>query len=580
MSDQRSIRILPAVLANQIAAGEVVDRPASIVKELVENSVDAGAKTIEVRIVDGGLELISAVDDGQGIRASELSLALSPHATSKIYSLDELENLQSLGFRGEALASIASVSRFVMKSKHIDASEGASIQVDGCLDQALIQPASMTQGCKIEVRDLFFNTPARRKFLKSAATEFNHIDEALRKLALSHSSISISLYHNHKLSWQVFSAKEELSEIQRWQTLCGKDFYEQSQPVDVTRVGFHLTGLIVQPRFLKRSGLQYFFLNGRPIRDKLIQHAIKEAYRDILYGDHQPAYVLFLEVEPASVDFNVHPAKLEVRFREGRQVHDFVMFELKRVLSREKVSESLPAFAATPEVPKLPRGEWIFNPTPITEDFFVDTNENEHTPLIQEKQSQRFGKALAQIQGTFILAEHADGLLLIDMHAAHERILYERLKLSWRQGSLPTQGLLLPMTLQLSRSEWSLFKEHEALFPQMGLHLEEWIDHKIVIRELPSLLSHADVPRFVAELFHDLEVLGHSVGTDAYLDKMLAEIACHSALQAGRVLSLMEMNQLLADMETTPNIDYCNHGRPTWRLLKMDELDRLFLRGR
>ncbi len=587
MSDQRSIRILPALLANQIAAGEVVDRPASIVKELVENSVDAAAKTIEVRIVDGGLELISVLDDGQGIRALELSLALSPHATSKIYSLDELENLQSLGFRGEALASIASVSRFVMKSKHIDESLGASIQVNGRLDQALIQPASMTQGCKIEVRDLFFNTPARRKFLKSAATEFNHIDEALRKLALSHNSIGISLYHNHKLSWQVFPAKEEASEIQRWQTLCGKDFYEQALPVDLTRVGFHLAGLIVQPRFLKRSGLQYFFLNGRPIRDKLIQHAVKEAYRDVLYGDHQPAYVLFLEVEPASVDFNVHPAKLEVRFREGRQVHDFVMFELKKILAQDRQKPSHPQASYHPQESCHPRegGEpngnatlnlfehKLFEHTLFEHDTLVD-------PVIPAPKIQRFGKALAQVQGTFILAEHRDGLVLIDMHAAHERILYERLKLDWHKNSIPSQGLLLPITVQLSREEWSLFKEYETLFPKMGLHIEEWIDQKIVIRELPSILAHADVSRFITELFHDLEVLGHSAGTDTYLDQILAEVACHSALQAGRILSLMEMNQLLADMETTPNIDYCNHGRPTWRLLKMDELDRLFLRGR
>lgn len=578
MPDQRSIHVLPPVLANQIAAGEVVDRPASIVKELVENSIDAGATTIEVRILEGGLGLISVADDGVGIRSSELSLALSPHATSKIYSLEELENLHSLGFRGEALASIASVSRFSLKSKHIDEKEGASIEVSGRLEEASIQPASMTQGCKVEVRDLFFNTPARRKFLKSPVTEFNHIDEILHKIAMSYPSIAFRLYHNHKLSWQVFPAKDETTTLQRWHLLCGKEFYDHAKQLDVSRIGFHLSGFIVEPKYLKRSGLQYFFLNGRPVRDKLVQHAIKEAYRDVLYGDHQPAYVLFLEVEPSSVDFNVHPAKLEVRFREGRQVHDFVMFELKRALAKEQQTPSLPQTFPPPYEDahrdqdlhfyagdSEPRG----NPSLFTDEEVVPT-----------PAPARFGKPIAQIKGVFILSEHKDGLILIDMHAAHERILYERLKADWHRGSLPSQGLLLPMTIQLTPQEWSLFKEHEALFPELGLQVEEWIDRKIVIREVPLTLAHSDLSRFITELFHDLEVLGHSAGPDAYLDQILAEVACHSALQAGRSLSLTEITQLLADMETTPNIDYCNHGRPTWRLLKLDELDRLFLRGR
>ncbi|MCX7122465.1 MAG: DNA mismatch repair endonuclease MutL, partial [Gammaproteobacteria bacterium] len=500
----RRIETLSPILANQIAAGEVVERPASIVKELVENSIDAGAKNIEVRIEDGGLKLIQVTDDGQGIPQDQLVLAVSPHATSKIYSLDELENLQTLGFRGEALASIVSVSRFVLKSKHHEAESAWALQLEGRLESRSIEPASLNQGTKIEVRDLFFNTPARRKFMKSFSTEFNHIDEIMRKIAMSHADVHFSIYHNQKLSWQVAEITNSATEIKRWQTLCHKDFYTQAKTIDSNRAGFNLQGLITEPKYLKAtSQTQYFFLNGRPIRDKLIFHAIKEAFKDVLYGQNQPSYVLFLEMDPKMVDFNVHPAKLEVRFREGRQVHDFLVSELKKSLAGPLIEMSIapqrPLYAPTPEFchDKMP---------PQAQQIYADLLQDIAPPIPEIK--SRFGEVIAQLSGVFILSRHSEGLILIDMHAAHERILYERLKIEWHQQTLPKQGLLLPITVQLSRTEWAIFKEHEALFTHLGLGIGEWVDQKILIREIPALLAKADLTRFMQELLHDLNVLG------------------------------------------------------------------------
>lgn len=597
----RNIRSLPPVLANQIAAGEVVERPASIVKELIENSIDAGAKHIEVRLEAGGLSLIQITDDGEGILKDELYLALSPHATSKIYSLEELENLQSLGFRGEALASIASVSRFVLKSRPHAQEEGYQIEMQGVLSEAKIQPIALSLGTKIEVRDLFFNTPARRKFLKSTGTELSHIDEILRKIALSHAEITLSVYHNQKLLWQVSPAVDAISEKKRWSTLVGSDFYTESLPLHVERPDFALEGFIIQPRFMKKtSKLQYLFLNGRPIRDKLILHAIKAAYRDVSYGDHQPAYVLFLELDPKQVDFNVHPAKSEVRFREGRLVHDAVFSELKKRLSgepaqagnntfsvghdahmpgyRPAMSESASLAAARPEATYQ---SLAFKSEPL--DLYselIQIPAQESLNLSGDIKTPRFGRLISQLHGLFILTEHPEGLMIIDIHAAHERILYERLKAEYQTHGLPTQQLLLPQTVELSPMEWAIFKEHISLFTDLGLDIEEWVDQKVLIRAVPVLLQKADLKAFMQALLHDFDLLGASAQKDEHIDQILAEIACHSAIQAGQKLSPYEMQQLLQDMEHTPRIDYCNHGRPTSKLLTCTELDRLFLRGR
>lgn len=586
MTDRR-IQILPTLLSNQIAAGEVVERPASIVKELIENSIDAGAKHIEVRVEEGGMQAITITDDGTGILKEDLVLSITPHATSKIYSLDELENLQSLGFRGEALASIASVSRFMLKSRHVQGIDAWQVEIEGKDHAPEVKPTSLLEGTKIEVRDLFFNTPARRKFLKAQATEFHHIEEAIRKIALSHMDIEFKLYHNHK---EIFNLEAE-NPKKRLDQLCGKGFADQSLFIQVQKTGLSLEGWLVEPKFLKRSAeFQYFYVNGRPIRDKLIIHAVKEAYRDVLYGDHQPQYILFLEVDPRSVDFNVHPAKLEVRFREGRLIHDFIYSEVKRALSKPQTE-----FCHDKIIPRHPdNAEHSSGPSkhyrldPVARNNMLRSQDDGlkalhlpfDIPTQTEEKPSRFGKVICQLKGLFILAENEEGLVIIDMHAAHERVLYERLKKNWREQHWECQMLLIPHVVELSKAEEATFKEHREHIKSLGFGIDEWIDHQIMIREVPVTLSKANLDRFMHDLLKDLDLLGHSSQIEIYLDQILAEVACHSAIQAHQPLSFPEMNQLLKDMEETPNIEYCNHGRPTSRILKVAELDRLFLRGR
>lgn len=579
--NERRIQVLPSLLANQIAAGEVVERPASIVKELIENSIDAGAKSIEIRVNEGGMQAIILMDDGEGIVKDDLILAITPHATSKIYSLDELENLQSLGFRGEALASIASVSRFNLKSRHHGTDEAWEIELEGKGDHPELKPTSLVQGTKIEIRDLFFNTPARRKFLKSQATEFSHIEEVVRKIALSHMEIAFSLQHNHKEIFKLEAGNPK----KRLDQLCGKGFSEKSLYIQVEKTGLSLEGWLVEPKYLKATAeYQYFYVNGRPIRDKLIIHAMREAYRDVLYGNHQPQYILFLEIDPRSVDFNVHPSKLEVRFREGRLLHDFIYGEVKKTLKQPEVCHDKPN-------PVLPAQARIQPPAPM---FFpkesYSPQENKALNLLFDPSPEihqprpptqsKFGRAICQIKGLFILAENEIGLVIIDMHAAHERVLYERLKKNWHEQHWESQILLLPQTVELTRKEAAILKEHQAQIQAMGFVIDEWMDQKVIIREVPVALAKANLDQFIHDLLRDLELLGHSNQTEVYLDQILAEVACHSAIQANQILSLTEMQQLLKDMEITPNIEYCNHGRPTSRVLNVEELDRLFLRGR
>ncbi len=616
---KRPIQILPDLLLNQIAAGEVVERPSSIVKELLENSLDAGAKTIEIRVEEGGLQSITLRDDGAGIPRDELLLAITPHATSKIYSLDELEDLHSLGFRGEALASIASVSRFSLKSREIGAETAWKIAREGKGEVPEIKPTALAEGTEVDVRDLFFNTPARRKFLKTQATEFSHIEEVVRRLALSHTDVAMSLYHNHKPVLQVTGGESN----KRLSALCGKHFAEHTTFIQTAKTGLSLEGWLVQPKYLKRSANhQYFYVNGRPIRDKLIIHAIKEGYRDVLYGDHQPDYVLFLEVDPKSVDFNVHPAKLEVRFREGRLLHDFVRSEIKKALAESSASGGVESLShcvtasllrepTTPELetsdlirrilPPLIRGEGDEVDGGIRQSQYPESGSSKSlshcvtAPLLREPTTPefgevqaftdtssfgRFGRAICQLKGLFILAEHAEGLMLIDMHAAHERVLYERLKRDWQQNAWERQILLFPYAVALSRQEAVIFKEHQDKLGEMGIIADEWLDHKVMIREVPVVLAKSNIEKFMRDLLRDLDLLGQSNQTAAYFDEILAEIACHGAIQAHQTLSLTEMNALLKDMAMTPNIAYCNHGRPTSRLLKTDEIGRLFLRGR
>jgi len=586
---KRRIQTLPTLLANQIAAGEVVERPASIVKELLENSLDAGSTEIEVRVLEGGMQQITIIDNGTGIVKEDLVLAISPHATSKIYSLEELEDLHSLGFRGEALASIAAVSRFSLKSRHEAATTAWQVEMEGKSDAPEVKPASLAEGTKIEVMDLFFNTPARRKFLKTATTEFSHIEEVVRQLALSHAAVHFKLTHNQKEILNVSPGDVR----KRLDALCGKGFASQSLFIQSQKTGLSLEGFVVEPKYLKRSApYQYFYVNGRPIRDKLMLHAVREGYRDVLYGDHQPQYVLFLEIEPALVDFNVHPSKREVRFRESRLVHDFVRSEIKKALAGVVMEafqrDEPPVFQQSSNQASFAKSNFMpppKNDTTRPEDLFAlfggqkgrqDSNAIATDPSESEG---RFGRVICQLKGLFILAENAEGLMIIDMHAAHERVLYERLKKQWHSNALETQLLLLPQAVALSKTEMATFKDHQAEVTKMGFVVDEWLDEKLMVREVPVSMLKAYIEHFMHDLLKDLQLLGASNKQADYLDQILAEVACHSAIQANQILTTTEMRQLLTDMEHTPNIDYCNHGRPTWRLFKVEELDRLFLRG-
>ncbi len=595
------IKILPSILANQIAAGEVVERPASIIKELLENCIDAGADDIIIRIEEGGVKSITISDNGKGIPKDELLLAVSPHATSKIYSLDDLENLNTMGFRGEALASISSVSRFSLKSRFLDHDIAYVLEMEGKDEPPKIAPTQLNQGTTITVKDLFFNTPARRKFLKSVNTEFGHIEETVRRIALSYPEISFTLFHQDKLILKLSKALDEVTQKERLRQICGASFVNNMLRIDQSAVGLHCHGFIGKPTLMRSSNdLQYVFVNGRCVKDKFINHAIKQAYRDVLYGDKYPALVLFLDIEPSQVDVNVHPTKNEVRFRDGRLVHDFVVSSIEKTLAGVTplgarveevvvpiVSVDRPFTYQKPQVPstaqlnlyqqfiKEPAKELAPEPEPQSFNF------SEVAPLASILEPPlRFGKALAQLHNIFILAETVDGFVIVDAHAAHERVLYERLKNTWRDVASQTQMLLVPKSVQIGNFSKGILLEHLSLLNNLGFVIDELTEESIVIREVPVMLSDADLSHFFTELAHDFELLGASNSSDDFLDQILAEVACHSAVQAGHVLSMTQMNQLLKDMECTPRIDQCNHGRPTWKRWSREELDALFLRGR
>jgi DNA mismatch repair protein MutL len=599
------IKILPTLLANQIAAGEVVERPASIVKELLENSIDAGADEIIIRIEEGGIKNISISDNGKGIPKEELLLAIMPHATSKIYSLDDLENLNTMGFRGEALASISSVSRFALKSRFNDHPVAYILEFEGKGEAPKIAPTQLNRGTTIIVRDLFFNTPARRKFLKSPNTEFRHIEEMVRRISLSYPEISFTLYHQDKLILKLPKALDEVMQRERLRQICGISFVNNMLRVDQGATGLHCHGFIGKPTLMRAStDLQYVYVNGRAVKDKFITHAIKQAYKDVLYGDKHPALVLFLDIDPQQVDVNVHPTKNEVRFRDGRLVHDFIVMSIEKTLAgvallgtrKEEIlnvvpvqghedsrlhagySENFFSKSSAPSQNELNLyQEFISAPQEINLAQVTPT----HTALAEMPvPAARFGHALAQVHYIFILAEVADGLILVDAHAAHERVLYERLKNTWREVALATQVLLVPQSVMMGNFAKQTLMEHAALLAELGFIIDELTEESIVVREVPVVLAQADLSRFFNGLVHDFELLGASTSKEDYLDQILAEIACHSAIQAGQSLTLSQMNQLLQDMEYTPRIDQCNHGRPTWKKWSKSELDQLFLRGR
>lgn len=595
----RAIKQLPSILANQIAAGEVVERPASIIKELVENSIDAGADDIIIRIEDGGLKSISISDNGSGIQKDELILAISPHATSKVYNLEELENLHTMGFRGEALASISSVSRFTLKSRFQDAEFAYALEMEGKAEIPKIIPTQLNRGTTILARDLFFNTPARRKFLKSINTEFSHIEETIRRIALSHPEISFTLFHQDKAVLKLPKALDELTQKERLRQICGASFVNNMLRLDQTAVGLHLHGFIGKPTMMRSSNdLQYIYVNGRCVKDKHISHAIKQAYRDVLYGDKCPALVLFLDIDPQMVDVNVHPTKNEVRFRDGRLIHNFVVSSIEKTLAgvnllgtrKDDIIPNIPPvnpIIQEPifEIPKINQTRELFtSQVSINQQSQIQkTNLEDFKCKIDQGSiilNERFGKPLGQLNEIYILTQVHDGLIIVDMHAAHERVLYERLKATWREAPLSSQLLLVPKSINISHLHKQVLMEHLDLLNTLGFVIDELTEDSVVMREIPVILKDADLSKFLIQVLDDLELLGNSNSKEAYLDQILAEIACHSAVQAGQTLSFTQMNQLLKDMESTPRIDQCNHGRPTWKKWTMVELDQLFFRGR
>jgi len=597
------IQKLTPLVANQIAAGEVIERPSSIIKELLENSLDAGATKIEFDIEQGGMRLIRVRDSGSGIHPDDLVLALSRHATSKIQNMDDLEKIMTLGFRGEALASIASVSRLTLSSA-VESQSGWQVSVHGNEQSAQLEPAAHPQGTTVEVRDLFFNTPARRKFLRTEKTEFDHIDEVIKRVALCHFHVNFTVKHNEKLIRQYRAATSEAEKIQRLSDACGVPFADNALKIEAQATGLRLWGWIASPTFSRsQPDLQYFYVNGRTVKDKVVSHAVRHAYHDVMYQDRHPAFVLFLEIDPSQVDVNVHPAKHEVRFRESRLVHDFICRSLQEVLADIRPGQSVPptAISATQserQQPIEPVREYTRGPTSQkpSGNYHVTPRQ---TPLPLKMQEQmvvynqlhteqevpkeiacELGYALAQLQGIYILAENTNGLVLVDMHAAHERVLYEQLKKSFQDQALISQPLLVPLTMQLSEREVNCVEQYANVFESLGLKITRMSQDSIAIREVPELLREGNIDPLIRDMIADLIEHEQSVRLDERIHHILGTMACHSAVRSQRKLTVPEMNALLRAMEKTDHSGQCNHGRPTWMQLSMQELDKLFLRGR
>ena len=610
------IRLLSSRLANQIAAGEVVERPASVAKEVLENSLDAGATRVEIDVESGGAKLIRVRDNGSGIPAEDMCLALARHATSKIASLEDLERVGSLGFRGEALASIGSVSRLTLTSNACEhGSEGSSAACEGRDMEVQLKPAPHPRGTTVEVRDLFFNTPARRKFLRTEKTEFNHLEEIVKRLALSRFDVAFTLRHNDKVVHSLKAATEQSARQRRVAAVCGPAFMEQAIAIESEAPPYRLSGWVGLPTFSRsQADLQYFFVNGRVIRDRLVAHAVKQAYRDVLYHGRHPAFVLYLELDPAQVDVNVHPTKHEVRFRDGRAVHNFIFSSLHRALAevrpgqeagREQqftqslaTDDGMTIDMATGEIRSQNALAWgapgagrqgvsarAFGPyaptaAQVGEQLRGYARLHGLPAEVSAEEVPPLGYALAQLKGVYILAENALGLVLVDMHAAHERITYERLKAARDATGIRSQPLLVPQAVAVSQREVQIAVQHSALFQRLGMEVEEGGEESLVIRQIPVALRDSNVEQLVRDVLADLIEFGSSERIEAHLDEILSTMACHGSVRANRRLTIPEMNALLRDMEETERSGQCNHGRPTWIQLGLDELDKLFLRGR
>jgi DNA mismatch repair protein MutL len=597
-----SIQILNDELINQIAAGEVIERPASVVKELVENSLDAGASRIDVELERGGCGLIRVRDDGIGIRPTEIGLALARHATSKIASLDDLGRVATLGFRGEALPSIASVARLWLTSRSNEAEHAWSVEArDGALSSPA--PASHPPGTSVEVRDLFFNVPARRKFLRAESTEYQHVLRMLERLALSRFEVGFSLAHNGKSVWSLPPARSGEERRARVAALCGEEF--AAHVIELRHASEHLrlAGWIALPTFSRsQSDLQFAFLNGRFVRDKLIASAARLAYQDVLFGGRFCAYVLYLDLDPTRVDVNAHPQKLEVRFREARSVHDFMFRTLERALAETRPTAASPGsasleglrlgerargFAPSQQRFSLPErpsagaleGYWQMLAGDAAGDA-AGNGEREHTLGVRDQEhAPPLGFAVAQLHGVYILSQTADGLVLVDMHAAHERVMYERMK-RLLSGETAQQHLLVPDVLKVTAAQAEAAETHAAEFAALGFALTRLGPDQLALRGVPSLLVGDDPADVVRDVLSDLAETGHSRRVEESINRRLGTMACHAAVRAQRTLGIAEMNALLREMERTDRADQCNHGRPTWVRLSLGDLDRLFMRGR
>ncbi|WP_369916380.1 DNA mismatch repair endonuclease MutL [Xanthomonas sp. NCPPB 3005] len=621
-----SIRQLPEILINQIAAGEVVERPASVVKELVENALDAGARRVDIDLEEGGVRLIRIRDDGGGIPPEELPLAVSRHATSKIASLDDLESVGTLGFRGEALPSIASVSRFTLASRRPGDEHGAALQVDGG-KVGQVQPRAQAPGTTVEVRELFYNVPARRKFLRAERTELGHIEEWLRSLALARPDVELRVSHNGKPSRR-YKPGDLYSDARLGETL-GEDFARQALRVDHSGAGLRLHGWIAQPHYSRASAdQQYLYVNGRSVRDRSVAHAVKMAYGDVLFHGRQPAYVLFLELEPSRVDVNVHPAKHEVRFRDARLIHDFVYRTLQDALAQTRAGSTPTAGDAAQAAPlayaagALPMSsgnasgggsggqgygaQW----RPAQSPLGLRVNEAPAAyaalytapagaadaaagmplqaqdaagglpPTSPDSGVPPLGYAIAQLHGIYILAENAEGLIVVDMHAAHERIGYERLKNAHDGIGLHAQPLLVPITLAVGERDADTAEREAETLAALGFEITRSGPQSLHVRSIPALLAQAEPEALLRDVLTDLREHGHSRRVAGARDELLSTMACHGAVRANRRLTVPEMNALLRDMEATERSGQCNHGRPTWARFTLGEIDRWFLRGR
>lgn len=600
----RPIRVLPGYLVNQIAAGEVVERPASVVKELIENSLDAACTRVEIDLEQGGIKRLRVQDNGVGIPPDQLVLALSAHATSKVAEPSDLETVSTLGFRGEALPSIAAVSRLILTSRVDGSATGFEIRVaaDG-LPEAPV-PSAHPRGTTVDVRDLFYNTPARRKFLRTDKTELGHLDQVVRRIALARPGLEVVLRHNGRTLLNLKPARDlPEGERQRLASLLGESFAGQSLWLDEQAVDLRLHGWVLRPAFSRgQPDQQFFYVNGRMVRDKLVAHAVRQAFSDVLHHGRHPAYCLFLTLPPQLVDVNVHPAKHEVRFREGRQVHDFIFRGLSRRLAAGALpqlgSDGAADIASGPATPGLgPPGPSLGTGAPRSPgpwSFGVGEPESVYRPWLdpggpgigavppafEEHQTPPLGYALAQLHGVYLLAQSADGLILVDIHAAHERIVYERLKATWATGGVPRQSLLVPVTVQVSPREADLLEGHSSALADSGLSVDRLGPGHLRVLEVPPPLQGADLEQLLRDLLCDLAVQGESARVDDAIHRILATMACHGAVRANRRLTPPEMNALLRDMERIDRADQCNHGRPTWVKVTLAELDRLFSRGR